>query len=156
MQVADISESKIKRLANLANNCPIDVLYFADSMGSMNSEQVQFIVDAYKRARIGSLGIHTHDNTGQSITNSLQVVKAGVTWVDSTFTETGRGQGNAQKEYITIALNEYRLQKGNVTQLYELIRKYFKLLQSKYGWGLILITIWPVDVEFIDPIFRRC
>ena len=136
MQVADRSKVEVAQLARQASHYPIDVLYFADSMGSLNSEQVSTIINAFREGWQGELGIHTHDNMGQAIANSIRAVKDGVTWVDSTVSGMGRGPGNAQTEYLSIALRDYRVQKGNATQLLELIRKYFMPLQSNYGWGI--------------------
>ncbi|MBE0470633.1 MAG: aldolase catalytic domain-containing protein [Methyloprofundus sp.] len=135
MQVADRTPAEITQLARAASNYPIDALYFADSMGSLNPQQVTHIIHAFQQGWQGALGIHTHDNMGQAIANSLQAVKSGVTWVDSTVTGMGRGPGNAQTEYLILALAEYRQTRGNPTKLFELIRKHFKPMQNRYGWG---------------------
>ena len=136
MQVADQSLEEITHLAQTANDYPIDVLYFADSLGSLNPNQLKDIVIAFKTGWKGALGIHTHDNIGLAVTNSVQAVKYGVTWVDSTVTGMGRGPGNAQTEYTTLALSEYRQSQGNSIKLLELIRKYFKPMKDAYGWGI--------------------
>ncbi len=135
MQVADRSADEIAELAKAASNYPIDNLYFADSMGSLNPQKVTEIVQAFQRGWKGALGIHTHDNMGQAVANSVQAVDSGVTWVDSTVTGMGRGPGNAQTEYLILALAKYRKQQGNPTKLFELIRKHFKPMQNNYGWG---------------------
>lgn len=135
MQVADRAKNEITELAKEANQYPIDVLYFADSMGSLNPEETHQIVMAFKRGWQHELGIHTHDNMGQAIANSLQAITDDVSWVDSTVTGMGRGPGNAQTEYMAIALEDYRVKNGNFTPLLELIRKHFKPMQTQYGWG---------------------
>jgi len=134
IQISNCTESEIKQLAELANQYSIDVLYFADSMGSLDAEQTKKIIRALKQSWTGELGIHAHDNMGQAINNTLQAVKEGVAWVDSTVTGMGRGPGNAQTEYLVLALSEHK-PKANPTQLFELIRKHFKTLQAQYGWG---------------------
>ncbi len=134
MQISNCTEAEIKQLAEQANQYSIDVLYFADSMGSLDAEQTKQVIRAFKQGWSGELGIHAHDNMGQAITNTLQAVKEGVTWVDSTVTGMGRGPGNAQTEYLILALAEHK-PKSNPTQLFELIRKHFKPLQTQYGWG---------------------
>lgn len=136
MQIAECTEHEIIQLAQLANKYPIDVLYFADSMGSLSPQQVSTIIKAFKQGWKGELGIHTHDNMGQAIANSVQAVSDGVTWVDSTVTGMGRGPGNAQTEYLSIALESNRGEVGNNTKLFELVRKHFKPLQVHYGWGI--------------------
>ena len=136
MQVADRTAEEITLLAQKASHFPIDVLYFADSMGSLNPQQVGQIVNALGKGWQGALGIHTHDSMGQAIANSLQAASDGVTWIDSTVTGMGRGPGNAQTEYLVMALEPYRENAGNSIKLFELIRKHFKPLQVQHDWGI--------------------
>ena len=136
MQVADRSLEDITDLAVKASAYPVDILYFADSMGSLTPQLVSQIVKAFQKGWSGDLGIHTHDNMGHAVANTMQAVADGVTWVDSTVTGMGRGPGNAQTEYLSIAVQDYRLHMGNPTKLYELIRKYFRPMQTQYGWGI--------------------
>lgn len=135
MQVADRLPEEITSLAQKASNYPIDALYFADSMGSLSPKDVSTIIQSFRAGWKGALGIHTHDNMGQAISNSLQAIEDGVSWIDGTVTGMGRGPGNAQTEYLFMALQPYRASKGNPTKLFELIRKHFKPLQVRYGWG---------------------
>ena len=135
MQVADCPFNEITELAKKANQYPIDALYFADSMGSLSPHKTSQIVEAFQKGFSGTLGIHTHNNMGQAIANTMQAIEEGVTWVDSTVTGMGRGPGNAQTEYLSIAIQHLRPQVGNPTKLYELIRKHFKPMQELYGWG---------------------
>jgi 4-hydroxy 2-oxovalerate aldolase len=134
MQISSCSELEIQQLAELASQYPIDVLYFADSMGSLSGEQIKIIILAFKRGWNGELGFHAHDNMGQAIANVTQAIKEGATWIDSTVTGMGRGPGNAQTEYLVLALPDHQ-KKCNPTKLFELIRKYFKPLQIEHGWG---------------------
>jgi 4-hydroxy 2-oxovalerate aldolase len=134
MQISNCTDIEIKQLAEQASRYPIDVLYFADSMGNLDAEQTKKIIHSLKQEWTGELGIHTHDNMGQAISNTLQSIKEGVTWVDSTVTGMGRGPGNAQTEYLVLSLSEHK-PKSNPTKLFELISKRFKPLQNKYGWG---------------------
>ena len=136
MQVADRSLVEITQLAQAANDYPIDVLYFADSMGSLNLNQLNDIVQAFQKGWKGELGIHTHDNIGQALSNSIQAVESAITWVDSTVTGMGRGPGNVQTEYIVLALANYRKNQGNSIKLLKLIDKYFKPMKENYGWGI--------------------
>lgn len=137
MQVADRDLEEITRLATLANNysSSIDVLYFADSMGSLNPSQTRKIISALKLGWSGEIGIHTHDNMGQALENSICAAEAGVAWIDGTVTGMGRGAGNAKIEYLAIELEPYRRRQQNITKLLEIIRTRFKPLQEQYGWG---------------------
>lgn len=135
MQISNHSLKEITRLAETASHYPIDALYFADSMGSLSSNQINEITDAFKLGWKKDLGIHAHDNVGQAVNNSIQAVIKGITWVDSTVTGMGRGSGNAQTEYLILELASYRKKKGNYIKLLKLIDKYFKPMKKIYDWG---------------------
>lgn len=135
MQVATRSEQEIKQLAKLATEHPVDVLYFADSMGSMSPDQAAQIIQWLRTEWKGPLGIHTHDNLGLALSNTLRALDEGVTWVDSTVTGMGRGPGNARTEELAIELAERRGKASNLIPLMTLLREHFKPMQAKYGWG---------------------
>ncbi|MEH6492218.1 aldolase catalytic domain-containing protein [Halopseudomonas sp.] len=135
MQIADRSESEIVSLAETASLHPIDVLYVADSMGSMNPQQTKQTVQWLAKGWSGPIGVHTHDNLGLALANTLEAISAGATWVDSTVTGMGRGPGNARTEELAIELSSLRRAKANLVPLMTLIRKTFKPMQQQYGWG---------------------
>ena len=68
----------------------VDVLYFADSHGSMNPDEVAFISKAFKSNWSSPIGIHTHNNKGLALSNCLAGLNNGVTWCDSTILGMGR------------------------------------------------------------------
>lgn len=135
MQVADRSAEEIARLAGAAEGCPLAALYFADSLGSLDPERTAWIVAALRTRWSGQIGIHTHDNMGRAIANTLRAIEEGVTWVDSTVTGMGRGPGNAQTEYLVLELDQYREKKANLAPLLALVRERFRPMQNLYGWG---------------------
>lgn len=135
MQIADCSEQEVKTLARLATNYPMDVLYFADSMGSMNPDQAAQIIGWLRSEWSGALGIHTHNNQNLALSNSLRAISEGVTWVDATVTGMGRGPGNALTEELAIEIAAIRKQPANLVPLMTLIREYFAPMKAAYGWG---------------------
>lgn len=135
MQVADRSEQEVRGLARLAADYPLDVLYFADSMGSMTPEQVATCIKAFRSEWTGPMGVHTHDNLGLALANTLQAIDDGVTWVDATVTGMGRGPGNARTEELAIEVAELRGKPTNLVPLMALVHKDFKPMQAQYGWG---------------------
>lgn len=135
MQVAERSEQEIKALAKEAAQYSMDALYFADSMGSMNPDQAAQIIKWLRSEWKGDLGIHTHDNLGLALSNTLRALDEGVTWVDSTVTGMGRGPGNARTEELAIEIAERRDKPVNLVPLMALLRKHFKPMQAHYGWG---------------------
>lgn len=135
MQVAHCAQQEVQALARLACAYPIEVLYFADSMGGMNPQQVAQTIRWLRSEWGGALGIHTHDNMGLALANTLHALSEGVTWVDATVTGMGRGPGNARTEELAIELAEQRGSSANLVPLMALIRAYFKPLQQQCGWG---------------------
>ncbi|KHJ49883.1 aldolase [Vreelandella venusta] len=135
MQVADRTEQEIKELAREANAYPLDALYFADSMGSMNPDQAAQIIQWIRTEWSGPMGIHTHDNLGLALSNTLRAIDEGVTWVDSTVTGMGRGPGNARTEELAIEIAERLGKPINMVPLMALLREHFKPMQAHYGWG---------------------
>lgn len=135
MQVADRTEEEVKALARLAKAYPMDALYFADSMGSMNPDQAAQIIQWFRSEWKGAMGIHTHDNLGLALSNTLRALDEGVTWMDSTVTGMGRGPGNARTEELAIEIAERRGKPANMVPLMVLLREHFKPMQAHYGWG---------------------
>lgn len=136
MQVADRSAQEIERIGQVASDYPLDALYFADSLGSLDADQTAMIVRTLRLHWKGALGIHTHDNMGRAVANTLRAIEEGVTWVDSTVTGMGRGPGNAQTEYVAIELAQRRGKAINWTPMLSMIRRHFRPMQTHYGWGI--------------------
>lgn len=135
MQVADRSQEEVEALSLEASKYPIDALYFADSMGSMTPAQTSKIISWLRKHWKGAMGIHTHDNMGLALSNTLQAVKDGVTWLDATVTGMGRGPGNARTEELVIEVADIRQQNINMVPLMSVIKSYFQPLKNKCGWG---------------------
>lgn len=135
MQVADRTEEEVSELSKAASAYDLDALYFADSMGSMTPEHCRTIIKWLKTHWKGALGIHTHDNMGLALQNTLAALDEGVTWLDATVTGMGRGPGNARTEELAIELAERRGTKVNMVPLMSVIRRYFQPLKNQCGWG---------------------
>lgn len=135
MQIADRTQEEIIALAKEATAYPLDALYFADSMGSMAPDQTAQIIGWLRTEYQGPLGIHTHDNLGLALSNTLRALDEGVTWVDATVTGMGRGPGNARTEELAIEIAERRNSSISLVPLMQLLREHFVPMQQKYGWG---------------------
>lgn len=135
MQIADCNMIEIETAARRVDMDAPDVLYFADSMGSMDPARTSQIVAALRQGWSGALGIHAHDNMDLALANSLRAVADGVAWVDGTVTGMGRGPGNVKTEHLAIELTPLRKARSNFTPLLAVIAKHFKPMQAKYGWG---------------------
>lgn len=135
MQIADRTDDEIQAIAKAASAYPLDALYFADSMGSMDPTQTSKIIAIMRREWKGPMGIHTHDNMGNALANSLRAVQDGVTWIDGTVTGMGRGPGNVKTEYLAVELAPFRDKPVSITQLAGVIDRHFKPMQDRCGWG---------------------
>ena len=132
MQVTESSEEDLSKAIKLVSSAKPDVLYFADSLGSMNMQDTQRMVQLFQKDWKGHIGIHAHDNMNNALSNTLHAIEYGVTWVDSTVYGMGRGAGNTKTEYLVLELQNPRL---NISPLLGLVEKYFKPMQQQYGWG---------------------
>lgn len=135
MQVADRGRDEIEALAQEASKYPLDVLYFADSMGSMTPADTLHILEAFRAHWSGPMGIHTHDNKGLALQNTLAAYNEGVEWLDATVTGMGRGPGNARTEELVIEAADIRNAAVNLVPLMTLIRQFFQPLKAECGWG---------------------
>lgn len=135
MQIADRSTEELEDLANKANDFAIDVLYFADSTGSLTPQMTSNIVRILRKVWKGPLGIHAHDNMNFALINSMEAISEGVTWIDSTVTGMGRGPGNTKTEYLAIELKEHRDAAINILPLMNIIKEFFEPLQRQCRWG---------------------
>jgi 4-hydroxy 2-oxovalerate aldolase len=116
----------------------LDVLYFADSIGNMDSEEVNRICDALRYGWKGEIGIHTHNNMGRGLSNSISAIQKDISWIDATVSGMGRGAGNTQTETL-LAFSEGYTKRYSPSPIYEIVIKNFESLQKKYGWGTNLM-----------------
>lgn len=139
MQAGGKSSDIISQKASLAKSWDaLEVLYFADSLGNMDSVEVERIVEALQKEWKGPLGIHTHNNMGKGLDNTITASKAGVAWLDATITGMGRGAGNTQTESL-LALLDKKGSVYNPKPIYKLVIRYFEPMQKRYGWGSSLL-----------------
>ena len=135
MQISEQTEEKIISVAKIAEKERPDILYFADSLGGMEASQISNLIDTLRTHWTGPLGVHTHNNLGKAIANSLKALDNGVTYVDVTVTGMGRGPGNAATEYLLIEMQSNYKRKFDILPLLKLIQKHFEPMKQKYKWG---------------------
>lgn len=135
MQISDRSREEVVDYGSKVKGWPVEALYFADSMGSMAPDDVARIIGWLREAWDGPIGVHTHDNMGLALQNTLRAQAEGATWLDSTVTGMGRGPGNARTEELAIEAESLRGQKANLVPLLALIRERFRPMKEHYGWG---------------------
>jgi 4-hydroxy 2-oxovalerate aldolase len=135
MQIPELSIKEIKNVVLEVKKTKADILYFADSLGSLDSIKTKKIIKLIKLNWKKATGIHTHDNMGKALENSLEAINNNVNWIDCTVTGMGRGPGNTKTEYLILELKKKNEKNENLVQLLNLIKKYFEPLKERYKWG---------------------
>ncbi|MFC1585961.1 hypothetical protein ACFL5V_10475 [Fibrobacterota bacterium] len=125
-----ITPKEFGEKAKSAQEAGAEVVYLVDSSGGMLPENV----DAYlKEARDQCecpLGFHGHDNLKIAVSNSIQAMKSGATYLDTTLCGLGRSSGNAASE-TSVAILEM-MGKHTGIDLFELLD-----IGDMYMWPLM-------------------
>ena len=135
MQISEQSEKNIIRVGKKALHSKPDILYFADSLGSMTEKKISGVIKNLRVYWSGDLGIHTHDNLGKALSNSIYSMKNSVTWIDSTVTGMGRGPGNAKTESLILEFNNFQKDNFDLLPILKIIKKYYDKMKTFYKWG---------------------
>ncbi len=114
----------------------VSVLYFADSLGNMDNQDIIKTIKALRQSWAGELGVHTHNNKGIAVSNTMVALKNGISWIDGTICGMGRGAGNAQTENLLLELQSKKYQ---ASALFNLVLSDFLPLKQIYGWGESLL-----------------
>ncbi|GGX60322.1 aldolase catalytic domain-containing protein [Saccharospirillum salsuginis] len=135
MQVSERTDQELYELAAKASDFDVDVLYFADSLGSMKSKDVANVISSLKKGWKGDIGIHAHNNMGQALDNTLAAMEYGARWIDATVTGMGRGPGNAKLEEVLLELSSLEERPIRLIPLTNIVNTVFEPLRKQYGWG---------------------
>lgn len=135
-QTDEAISNTVKEISSWQN---VDVLYFADSLGNLNSQQIDNIIKIFKSNWMGEIGIHTHDNMSNAISNSITAMKSDVTWIDGTVLGMGRGAGNSRTEFLLLEIQNFTKKVYSPTSLFPIVMGSFKKLHDKHSWGPSLL-----------------
>jgi len=135
MQISKLRENQFKKIAIISAENDIDIIYLADSFGSLMPDDIVDIVKFIKESWSGQIGFHAHDNKGFALINTLKAIENGIVWVDSTINGMGRGAGNTKTEELILSLDRYKKDKSNLIPLIKMINNDFTQLKQKYLWG---------------------
>ncbi len=134
----------------------VDVVYFADSLGNMDSDSVIAATEAIASGWQGAIGIHTHDNKSQALANSIAALGAGASWCDGTVLGMGRGAGNMRTEFFLLELNQLGHTKYNTESIFSLVADDFLKLRDRYGWGpslpYYLSALYDIHPSYIQEV----
>lgn len=121
-------------LSSLAKDC--EVLYLADSNGKLGPTDFSKLLQLFGQGNHIPLGVHTHDNKGLAMSNTLASFATGAEWLDATVTGMGRGPGNTKLESLVLELNPtVRDHPQKLSKLLDVIDAYFEPEKKRLGWG---------------------
>jgi 4-hydroxy 2-oxovalerate aldolase len=89
-----------------------EVVYCVDSAGSMFPEDVHKYLSAARERSECSLGFHGHSNLQFAVANSVEAVRCGATFIDSTLYGLGRSAGNVPTEIAVAVFQNLGIETG--------------------------------------------
>ncbi len=104
-RISHYSEEALDHLISQVIQYPVDIIYFADSNGSMMPTKIMSLYEKYISKTPIPFGFHAHDNLGLAQANSLAAIEAGVKYIDSALSGFGKGIGNLKTEFFVAYLH---------------------------------------------------
>jgi 4-hydroxy 2-oxovalerate aldolase len=108
LMAASYSSSKyIQKIAKLGNVAGADVIYIADSFGALTPDDVAERIQAIVEIVSCPVGFHGHNNLGLAFVNTLEAIKSGASYIDTSLCGMARGAGNLPTEQFVSAMNRW-------------------------------------------------
>jgi 4-hydroxy 2-oxovalerate aldolase len=147
INMSQYSDNELDQVTGDALNFAPDVIYFADSNGSVLPHQVQDIYQRYTQQYDTPFGFHAHDNLGLAQANALAAINAGAQYIDASLGGMGKGIGNLKTEFFAAYLQAARLKHYDLESL---------LLASNYLRKTLGVGQEEIELtEFYRGIFDR-
>ena len=108
-RVSQLPKNKLLENANLAVQAGADVVYLADSNGSLVPQEVTNLINILKDSINAEIGFHAHNNLNLAIANAIAAIGSGATFIDSSLRGMGKGAGNLQTEFWLTYLLKTRM-----------------------------------------------
>jgi 4-hydroxy 2-oxovalerate aldolase len=112
MKTYGISAEAFGHKARAGAAAGADVIYCVDSAGSMFPEDVRKYFLAAREHCDCALGFHGHSNLQFAVANSVEAVRCGATFIDTTLYGLGRSAGNVPTEIAVAVFNNLGIETG--------------------------------------------
>ncbi|MCG8699924.1 MAG: aldolase catalytic domain-containing protein [Bacteroidales bacterium] len=133
MAISTVMEKDLEEALSDIEKSRVPVFYLVDSFGSMGTEQVQHLVNKYKKFLPSKeIGMHMHNNMQMAFSNTVTGIINGSTMLDATLLGIGRGAGNCNLE---ILLSFLKNPKYKLRPILNAIQEYVHPLQKEIDWG---------------------
>lgn len=159
-RASQYSEKEMSDFLSLIESYCVNVIYFADSNGSMHPLDVKCIYEKYS-AKIGvSLGFHAHDNLGLAQANTLAAIDGGASFVDASLVGIGKGIGNLKLEFFISYLHAIGIKKYDIERILSasnfvqdrLMGKNNKISMKQLLMGICNLSIDEIEKDFLENI----
>ncbi|ARG96593.1 4-hydroxy-2-oxovalerate aldolase [Legionella micdadei] len=94
-----------------------NMIYFADSNGSMLPSRIQAIYKKYTKQYPIPFGFHAHDNLGLAQANALAALSHGAQYIDVSLAGMGKGIGNLKTEFFIAYLHAIDIKKYKLPEI---------------------------------------
>ncbi len=112
MKTYGISADTFGEKAREGAKAGADVIYCVDSAGSMFPQDVRKYLSAARERSECALGFHGHSNLQFAVANSVEAVRCGATFIDSTLYGLGRSAGNVPTEIAVAVFQNLGIETG--------------------------------------------
>jgi 4-hydroxy 2-oxovalerate aldolase len=109
-----ISPQELLFQARLMESYGADCVYVTDSAGALTPDGFRERVRMLREGLNIPVGVHSHNNLGTAVANSLAAVEEGATYVDGCCAGLGAGAGNAPLEIIAAVMAREGVDIGGV------------------------------------------
>jgi len=116
----------------------IDVIYAVDTFGYYYQEQIDALVQRYRKwIKTKEIGFHGHNNQQLAFSNTIQAVINNVNYLDCTIYGIGRGAGNCTTELL---LGFLKNPKYDIRPVLDIIASDFIPMREKgdLEWGYVI------------------
>lgn len=136
MALSNVMDNELNESLALINASPVDVVYIVDSYGSLDPDDIRYLVEKFRRnLNDKRLGVHTHNNMQLAFANTLAAAQMGVELLDASVYGMGRAAGNTPTELLLARLSKPDY---NVRPVLGMIEKHMLKLREKEEWGYLI------------------
>lgn len=136
MALSNVVEDDLVVALSMIKESVVDVVYVVDSYGSLDHNDIYFLVNKFKeRLPRKRLGIHAHNNMQLAFSNTLIAAELSVEMLDASVYGMGRGAGNCPTELL---LNHLTDSKYELRQVLQFIETYMLPMREKWEWGYLI------------------
>jgi 4-hydroxy 2-oxovalerate aldolase len=136
MALSHVMENELTEALQEINKSPVDVVYVVDSYGSMDMNDIDYLVSKFQRlAPDKELGVHMHNNMQLAFANTVVGAQKGVSFLDTSVYGMGRAAGNCPTELIVSYLKN---PKYDLRPILGMLEKHMIPMREKWEWGYII------------------